>query len=352
MPPEPEELLGRLREGASARALEVWEGYPYAAPFVTWENVDDVPGFLDAAVRLGARVLYVDAIRAGFAIAGVMHALPLANDEDEDERVSWSDDSAHLSWRSSEYDALTPELRAKVDAVVADMRYDTHRGDSLDVLVEYGPDLSTEEFAALRSAARLRFDDTVAEVLDVQAQLLAAQVVQNKDFDPVMYWSELEVTVRRILGLEDPRLVRRVAQAAWQLNDSSGARDRAETALLTAANEMLATVPQLLLDEIGFAGRPGQRASLLAPFLEQRSEWERRHLPSYVDRVLSDDRRRERERERRYATAARLLLARGATKAAHACPLRSAGRSRIGTFGLRRCQMANGAPRREQRRRM
>ena len=52
-------LQGAILAGAQSRGLRVWDGWPSNAPAVQWDQTGDVDAFLDLAVELGIRLLYV-----------------------------------------------------------------------------------------------------------------------------------------------------------------------------------------------------------------------------------------------------------------------------------------------------
>ncbi len=111
----------------------------------------------------------------------------------------------------------------------------------------------------------------------------------------------------RELGLTDPRLVARVLRATERLVWESGIRAKAQADLRQVATTLVEELPALVRDQFGFTTRSAQREQLIAPYLQHvpvsRREWLQREMVHVELGVFG------REREQRYATAARLLMA-------------------------------------------
>lgn len=316
------ESLAMLRDGAVLRGLHVWQGYPDDAPVVGTGDLEP-DAFLDLAVQLGARVLYIRSEGAdlvvGFAVHGVLHVLTSieSGDEQEDEQ----DDAGHaydptsfmLSWQDSAYDGLPPRLKAVADAVLADPRYDGEGRDTL-VFGEHGAGLAPEEYETVRIATRMYFSGHTGREFDTEAAQVAALVLQHPDFDPLSTRETTTRIVESTIPVSDvrvlPRVVREVDRAAYQ----TGQVAAAEAALKREARALAVGLPRLLRDRIGFSSRNAQKDALLAPYLDEaQSQDRRRRLRWAVYEVLQAD---TAEREARYATAARAMIAASSSAAA------------------------------------
>ena len=128
-----------IRDGSARRDLVVWEGFPFSAPRVEFEEGTQPEIVLDLAGRLGARIVYVQrvgeddgsasALIVGFASGGIVHALVVGhigealaealelNGLDYGGEADGYDTS---SWQDREYQSLAPELQEAVDRIVAD----------------------------------------------------------------------------------------------------------------------------------------------------------------------------------------------------------------------------------------
>lgn len=321
-------------EAAESCGLLVWRGFPAAAPDVMWPDSGDVAGFLDVAVRLQARVLYIGVVDqellAGFAIDGVVHTVVLlSHDADEDEDYGDDDEDRypaitarfdpqawHRNILEQSYQALPEHVRSVVDAVVRDPRYDNHaRAEAAAVLAEHASALTSEEFGRVEREARTRFQELVGDELDREADTLAGRLVGHPEFDPLDWSGETaESILLDDLEVDDPRIVRRAARAAQQLAHERGLGKKAQANLDREAAQLLQRLPVLVRDQAGFTSRNAQREALLEPHLGDVSPRRRSRIISAMRDA--DERENAAMREARYATAVRRLLAAGETKAA------------------------------------
>ncbi len=185
--------VDELSKEADSKGLIIWAEFPYGAPCVPWPENGDLSGFLDTAVGLGARVVYVDrlladdgstlGVMAGFAVGGILHTVnsgkqqsprpeewvdgELVDDEDG------SDFAEQVSWKEREYRALPEHLRAVADALLADERYEGWNRASFEVLHEHAGELALEDYEVVKEVAERLFQDRIGRRLDHQAERLA-----------------------------------------------------------------------------------------------------------------------------------------------------------------------------------
>ena len=161
----------------------------------------------------------------------------------------------------------------------------------------------------MKGAAQSRYHSTVGKQFRIEAERLAPRVAGLADFDPL---ERADVLVEAFLGDSDPRLralvVSEVSRIAWTK------RDAALLEIDRQARAVLESLPDLVRDQVGFASKIAKLEALLAPHLPVASESRRAHLVNAVARIESEI--HGELREARYATAARLLLSRGETRAA------------------------------------
>lgn len=313
-----------IKVAAEARDLLVWHGYPEGLPAVDWPDEKDVVGFLDAALRMKSPVIYLDTVEtddpdtagfvAGFASQGVMHRLLVGVSEGWDAAMSQSDLDDIVTWASSsehEQRKLPDHLQAVVDALVNDPRYDAWEMGSLEIVSEYADGLPTKEFTTIKNAASDQFRNDVAPQLDADAQRLATRVLRAHGFDPL---EALQPDfVAAATGATDERVIRRITRIVNGLAWEKGLRTQAEEEVERAASAILKRMPLPLRDQLGFCSRTTQRQSLLEQYLTEIPAQRHGRTASLVARLEYEQ--FGSSRERRYATAARVLWNRGMSKA-------------------------------------
>lgn len=320
-----------VRTHAATRGVVVWEAMPWGGATVLWPDSEGLDGFLAVFDQLECSVLYLqdDADAVGFAAQGVVHVfasaalrlkLDPAYEADDDDggdfdlvptvrsQQNWQD--PYYDWESQRL--LEGDLRALVDEIVADSEFDGHRSRSIrsERLLELTP----EDEECVANVARKVFNETVGKDLDAKARRLAPGLAKHSDFDPLAYGDELSDFVSRHLPGEDSRLISRVSGELRSHAEDSGLAAKARRESKIAARSILNALPAELRDRFGFTSRNNLRLQLLSEHLADVPE-HRRSTVVY-DVASLEEELFQAEREARYATAVRQLMAKGFNKSA------------------------------------
>jgi GNAT superfamily N-acetyltransferase len=328
------QAIDQTTKAAKAKGLRVWPSFPSEAPMVLWPYGDDVDEFLATALDCGSRILYLDAasdasgspagLLIGFAVDGILHAMgvgvdpsgvPVGRPVQTVEFADDDDDDDDFSGWDYSYGELPSPLKAVVDLVVEDSQYDGWNSDT-DVLSRHAGHLPSGDYERVKDAANSRFRALHGRRLDTEAERIAPRIVAHPDFDPLEMpqWNSLVTAfVVEHAGVEDPRLLRRIAGEVLRTARDRGLYVAAESALAEEARRILADLPAVRRDRIGFA-RGTKLEDLVEDLITTQTGHRRKLMARLIDRV--EEEYYGRARNQRYATAARALIRRGAAKAA------------------------------------
>jgi len=315
-----DDFMAETRAAAEQAGLEVWDDVPAAMPTVGLPEGARPADLCAAAVRLGAGIIYVwrDApddeatvATAGFAYHGIFHSLlvsdlveSLADDDEDDEDGSWM---AMLDEDDSGYADLRPKLQGLVDVLVAHEDYDPmEHSVTSQLLEEVCGSLSDDDFERVSDVAESRFFAELEDRIETAAERLAARLLKDDTFDPLVPRDVLTQWVASKRSDAPRRVVRRAVGGLRRLAFDSGLMERAEEALEAEATELLDSLPADVRDRLGFSSRVAVRTALLEPYLGAYPEHRHDRLTSLLYRIEVDE--HGPAREQRYATAAALLM--------------------------------------------
>jgi hypothetical protein len=331
-----------------AAGMTTVDTFPVDAPIARWPS-DSPAEFVAAAVSMDAKLVYVEPRRTssparsrllGFALNGIVNCIEVRDsdgadadgDGADDVDADWVDVDADeivlqfdfLSRRQTEaaYEALEPDEKAVLDAVLEDPRYDTRSSNSdLEVLVDYGAHLSASRLDALRTIAREKFWNGLEQQLDAEANKVAPLLVRHPKYSVFEPDGENNRRlVRDEFGVTDERIVERAIGEAHSLAYQNGTVDRQNRQRQEEARQARTHVPPLILDQAGFSHRHSQHRAILDPYLKGFESLWGDALASAVVRAENEEERAV--RESRYATAARMLLAQNMPRSTAARTLR------------------------------
>jgi hypothetical protein len=339
-------LTARVKTFAQEVGAVIWEGIPVGGAQVKWLE-GDIVSFLNKVRRFAPALVYLspDSNTVAVAVAGVVHVYDAEafgqaivdglaarkvgvfydsdisqsqstirtggpnvlelDDEDEDEEYDEDDVDGPLS----------PELNDLAARIASDERFDGFEAESL--IAEFAAHTNQDwQFRVEQEAQEIYRAETGSQ-LEMEARSIVRELVVHPDFDPLVDRfrdDEGPLYMYDALVGRDPRLWSLVVRGLGFETSELGLRDWAEREMKADARRLRRTIPQLVLDQVGFASRRAAWTALLAPFLDSVVERRRevtgdwiRKFEGYAGQV---------RRETRYAAAAKRLYVGKTTKKA------------------------------------
>lgn len=178
-------------------------------------------------------------------------------------------------------------------------------------LAEHCAELNALDYVRVREAARGKWGPISAR-LESEARRLAPEVVRQGWFDPLEQFGRLSDQLDRHMGISDPRLRQRVVWRVWGSHGGAGLHERAMNEMIDITARLVDQLCWADRDELGLA-KGAQRERLVSSILKDQPARVQRFGSRHI--VQHEKSTYRRDREARYATAARRLLDRGGTKA-------------------------------------
>lgn len=208
---------------------------------------------------------------------------------------------------------LPKSLVSVVEALVLDPMYDGEY-DS-DVTQHHTAHLAPEEAESVEQIASSAWDQAMGQLVERKAKKVVRELAADPDFDALPWGSDYtREFLSTHLAATRPAVVKLVEQLLERHAYESGMMERVERELQEAARAALAAMSPLERDVYGFSSRNAKRLVLAEPYLRDVVERRHRHVIYWMSRIESEE--TGPGREARYATAARLLVAAGTTRAA------------------------------------
>jgi hypothetical protein len=301
-------LVAAVNAFAGKFGVVLWEGIPSGGARVFWPGTD-VSSFLEVVGTLAPAVVYLspDSEVVAVSISGVVHVF------DPDQRESEIAREAPRSYwlgldDEDDDDELSPEMEELAKQIAMDERFTELGWDIAEELLDAsGLDLDRHLSGRIIGIAQVIFSEGVGEQLEKESRGIVRELIKHPDFDPLTVDfrdDRAHSYIDQALVGRDPRLKEMVQQelqnAAWK------DRDKAEREVQKEAEQLLQTIPRLVLDHVGFASRNASRGTLLEPFLESVTQ-RRRELTGYWIKKLDGERGAGRKLEFRYAAASQRL---------------------------------------------
>jgi hypothetical protein len=219
------------------------------------------------------------------------------------------DDYAYYDYRSDR--SLGPELRALVNELVQDREYDGgYQHFDADPRLAA---LSSQDAESVGYAVSMVWSASVGKALEGTARQLVTLLAADPDFDPLPWGDSTEEFVKQRLAGQRPGLVKLVQQGLNTYAYESGLTAKAEEEIKADARRALDRLTPLERDEYGFTIRNAKRLQLVEHLIGSVRENRRPLVVYWMSRLEMEE--HGAAREGRYATAVRLLLARGETRA-------------------------------------
>ncbi|MFI8589057.1 hypothetical protein [Dietzia maris] len=324
-----EKIEARVRQFADEHEIVVWDEIPWNGAIVNCPESTGVEEFLNLAIKLGCKIIYLDPSENDGAIAvdGVIHLFTgndigavewSSGDEDDDDEAAAEDELIATPAASpgsfyklignpyfdhSTMGIIEDRLREIVDAIVSDPDYDGSRKSLASA--KYLESLDGTESDLVTRIAQRVFGNTVGKDLDHEALQITEKLAKDPDFDPLNFGHEYEQFIEEKAPGLDQRVFKRVQRGLSNYSWESGARDKADKEIEKRAKELLKKLEPAIRDQLGFCKRNEARRRLISPYLDESR-------PNWATLIVREAARLEEElhggeREQRYATAARKL---------------------------------------------
>lgn len=308
-------ILRAIERVASDLSAVTWSGLPLGGAEIVWPG-RDVDAFLAQVAALEPRIIYVSphADVAAVALEGVLHFFdPDGQRHEEGNTENISSYVSNTSMRGSPDKPERPDLAKLADEIAAHPHF--HGRNTEDVIHELQAAIHPADFDDIQYEAMQRFERGVGAMLKQEARKITRTLLSHPNFDPLAlhtpFGADSSVIEDAIQG-RDARLRRMVQDALQRTVWEQGLDQLALREVEAHAAKILKAIPILVRDKVGFASRNAFRDELLAPYLID-------FTPGRHELIAAEVRRRElrefgADRENRYATAARMLLANGSPR--------------------------------------
>ncbi|WP_460845949.1 hypothetical protein [Nocardioides ultimimeridianus] len=197
---------------------------------------------------------------------------------------------------------LHPAHRAAIERLVSDPTY--LLGDRFDYVVE-----DFQEMLHFARSLKDIYERRVGGPLDERAKKLAAAVFADESFDHLEH-ERTSTLVRDLTSNEEPRVARLIERRLRRLVEKAGLQERDEARAAMTAADYLGSLSPAERDRLGMSSSAELRRSIEAAYAEL-GHARAGLVAQQVSRSLDPQRS---ERELRYATVARALLAAGVSK--------------------------------------
>ena len=322
------ELFGILRLGANVRTrLEsVYKKLPAEPPAAAAPSVVGAPSNEMPAVAIDVRPSGVAAGRSqppeSATASSITVQVPGVRPPDavvdefaraaESIRPDLSRVDDYLYYDYSRDRQLSADLKELVNELVLDPGYDG-RPDSA-IAAARTDHLPTEDASSVGYSASMVWGETVGKELDRTVKNLVAHLAADPDFEPLPWNEEIDNFVASRLSGKRPGLVALVQRELNQFAFENGLIAKLEIEIKREARAALDGLTPLDRDVYGFTSRNAKRLQLAQPYIAHVRESRRRFVVYWMSRLEGEE--FGLEREARYATAVRALLAQSESRAA------------------------------------